>query len=530
MSEEIIRRHNSVVGEDDLVIHDGDFTWRGSKETKAVVDRLNGKHMIVLGNHDKGILSALNRGFDFACHEFTWYIFDRPIHVKHHPYRPPWWRRVYMFFRGWHNKDMHKRPPNRGNWLIHGHCVPIEYEVLTVDRGFLPLCDVKIGDPVFAYDKGSIVKTSVLDVMRTKYTGDMVKFELPNFTQQVTINHYLKLRDNTYRSVEWCLNNGITSRDLPLDAAPVDSFDTSRNYDPDLLRLIVAVCADASFERNSSPVRFHLKKDRKIKRLTDLFIKLKQPIQWSDISKTGSRKSKGIDPDFGNYIKSLVNGQRILPDWFREDLTVADMKVVIDELEHWDGSIIGDRESRQYSSKNIRDVDMVQDILARLGIMSNRILRDSSHIVTYNLKTHIDSRAYRLLKDNVSVSTAIDVDVGCITTEYDSFILRTPEGRVQITGNTHSKHKTDFRYGAKMINVGVDAWNFYPVSLKQIESIIKKKDGENEKTVSIFSNLWSKFSAFYLRLIRKTRRQRFDRDSNADPTKAKRRNGSKHHR
>jgi len=57
MDEEIIRRHNSVVGDGDIVVHVGDFTLIHHAETvyKRYVSRLKGKHIFIRGSHDRWV-------------------------------------------------------------------------------------------------------------------------------------------------------------------------------------------------------------------------------------------------------------------------------------------------------------------------------------------------------------------------------------------------------------------------------------------------------------------------------------------
>ncbi|MHA1883061.1 MAG: metallophosphoesterase family protein [Candidatus Thorarchaeota archaeon] len=53
MNEEIIRRHNSLVGKNDIVVHAGDFCWANSKkEAVKYIKRLNGNHIFLRGCHD----------------------------------------------------------------------------------------------------------------------------------------------------------------------------------------------------------------------------------------------------------------------------------------------------------------------------------------------------------------------------------------------------------------------------------------------------------------------------------------------
>lgn len=50
MNEDLIKRWNERVGKDDIVFHLGDFSW--SKNWIKILERLNGKIYLVLGNHD----------------------------------------------------------------------------------------------------------------------------------------------------------------------------------------------------------------------------------------------------------------------------------------------------------------------------------------------------------------------------------------------------------------------------------------------------------------------------------------------
>ena len=54
MNEYMIKQWNSVVGENDLVYHLGDFALQSDKEAVAnLVNQLNGHIILILGNHDR---------------------------------------------------------------------------------------------------------------------------------------------------------------------------------------------------------------------------------------------------------------------------------------------------------------------------------------------------------------------------------------------------------------------------------------------------------------------------------------------
>lgn len=60
MNETIIFNWNNTVGQDDIVFHLGDFCLGGSAEWTKILDRLNGKIYLIIGNHD---LKNMRQGY-----------------------------------------------------------------------------------------------------------------------------------------------------------------------------------------------------------------------------------------------------------------------------------------------------------------------------------------------------------------------------------------------------------------------------------------------------------------------------------
>lgn len=59
MDEEMVLRWNAKVSHGSLVIHLGDFALVGADRRKAILSRLNGRLLVVPGNHDKGMPKEL---------------------------------------------------------------------------------------------------------------------------------------------------------------------------------------------------------------------------------------------------------------------------------------------------------------------------------------------------------------------------------------------------------------------------------------------------------------------------------------
>ncbi len=60
MNHILIENWNSVVGEDDLVFHLGDFSVGGAAEWTNLLEKLHGRIILILGNHD---MNNVNQGF-----------------------------------------------------------------------------------------------------------------------------------------------------------------------------------------------------------------------------------------------------------------------------------------------------------------------------------------------------------------------------------------------------------------------------------------------------------------------------------
>lgn len=72
MNADMIKRWNSVVGSDDIVIHLGDFCFGNKEKIKNIFSQLNGKIDLVMGNHDS---LKIKDYYEIGFHK----VYDRPI-------------------------------------------------------------------------------------------------------------------------------------------------------------------------------------------------------------------------------------------------------------------------------------------------------------------------------------------------------------------------------------------------------------------------------------------------------------------
>ena len=86
MNEIMIKKWNSTIRPQDLIIHLGDivFTKGKSENIKNILKQLKGKKILVMGNHDrKNKTWYLTNGFDFVCDRMIWRYNNRKILFIH---------------------------------------------------------------------------------------------------------------------------------------------------------------------------------------------------------------------------------------------------------------------------------------------------------------------------------------------------------------------------------------------------------------------------------------------------------------
>lgn len=87
MNETIISNWNNTVGQDDIVFHLGDFCLGGSAEWTKILDRLNGKIYLIMGNHDlKNIRQGYIDRFEYVAMQMHIEIGKQKIYLNHYPF------------------------------------------------------------------------------------------------------------------------------------------------------------------------------------------------------------------------------------------------------------------------------------------------------------------------------------------------------------------------------------------------------------------------------------------------------------
>jgi calcineurin-like phosphoesterase family protein len=131
MHESLIRRYNATVPHSGICYFLGDMGNK-TEDIRKVIKRLNGTKVLILGNHDKGITTMYNCGFDVVTYSASIYIGDHKVNMTHCPYIGVWREdtshmknRDFGQKENWHgeSREKHRRHAMKddGNFLLHGH-------------------------------------------------------------------------------------------------------------------------------------------------------------------------------------------------------------------------------------------------------------------------------------------------------------------------------------------------------------------------------------------------------------------------
>lgn len=127
--ETLIKRYNACVPDKGICYFLGDMGNK-TEDMHKVITRLQGTKVLLLGNHDKGMNTMYNVGFDAVMYSATIYIGDHRITMSHCPLLGIKREDTSLFahngiIENWHGetREKHRRSAlqDEGQFHLHGH-------------------------------------------------------------------------------------------------------------------------------------------------------------------------------------------------------------------------------------------------------------------------------------------------------------------------------------------------------------------------------------------------------------------------
>lgn len=104
MNDKLVEKFNEKVGEKDTTYHLGDFTLGKAPPAIDILNRLNGLHFFIKGNHDKWLYEGFQHDKILAVKDYHELKLDGQLMVMSH-----------FPMLSWHHSY-------RGTFMLHGHC------------------------------------------------------------------------------------------------------------------------------------------------------------------------------------------------------------------------------------------------------------------------------------------------------------------------------------------------------------------------------------------------------------------------
>jgi calcineurin-like phosphoesterase family protein len=131
MHETLIARYNATVPKTGICYFLGDMGNK-TEDIRKVISRLNGIKVLLLGNHDKGMITMYNCKFDVVLYHASIYIGNNLVTMSHCPLRgvlredtSNMRKSVDTPFENWHGESRLKHQKssinNEGQYHLHGH-------------------------------------------------------------------------------------------------------------------------------------------------------------------------------------------------------------------------------------------------------------------------------------------------------------------------------------------------------------------------------------------------------------------------
>ena len=146
MNEALIKNWNSKVRPEDLVFHLGDFMLGNAANFWYVRSRLNGQIILVMGNHDWGLIETMPGNFEDAFrdvyNELAININGQKMYLNHKPFlcfdgsykeKKPTWQ---LFGHIHTQKDT---PPTPGDRMRSSVLFPTQYDVGVDNNDYTPV-------------------------------------------------------------------------------------------------------------------------------------------------------------------------------------------------------------------------------------------------------------------------------------------------------------------------------------------------------------------------------------------------------
>lgn len=352
----------------------------------------------------------------------------KPTDIPRNPDKPKCW-----FQKNADKKDilfnMNRANTSEPLLICEGECLPGDTEVLT-NNGWIQLQNynnelvLQINDDL----SSSFVKP--IAYINKHYDGEMVQYATGgNYSLTTTLNHnwvYVDYRGRLLKRPGSEMPKSIGAGYLPVCAKHDGN---GLPYRDNEIALWLAISADGHIDERKTVdynyCRISLKKKRKIARL-----------QWllDSLGYEYVKTKENNDEEYAFFgIKIPKYIAKVLPMSLATETTLKQKTLILEELIHWDGNLVPNREQFEYSSVIYDNAKVIQTIAHLCGYMSTILERSNNFGKWYKVSILCKKRGVSFQK-GFSNKYHYDGQVYCVTVPSGMIMVR-QGGHIAITGN-----------------------------------------------------------------------------------------------
>lgn len=468
MDNEMIRAHNAIVQEGDLVYHLGDFTFKPKNFAFNILRRLNGKHFFIRGNHDAWNHQAIRSELllEVARENIG---SDKLVGVEDYLELKLSGEHLVLFhfpMFTWHKN-------HRGSIHLHGHCVDMSTDILTVD-GWKKRNELAIGTKCYSLN----TETGLLEIDTINelvdvpnYSGKVVSFKGKSISLRTTDKHVVLFK-----------NKGVFKKKTAIEFAMRHNRDSllisgnTENQGIDLtlpeIKLLVLMAADGSVIEERNYCRIRVTKDRKKEYIKSILIANSISFVIHETDESTSFNFNYPSRFDAYQIKGL--DQKLMNCNQQQFEAILEAYTFSDGYNNGRGVIV-------YSAKE-KEIDLLQAIAVINGYSAAKHSRKHgfSGKLQHQLSIYKRTKVLTAPKKHFTIDDVAGEDFWCVKTKNQNFIAR-HNGKVMITGNCHgSIDEINKKMDVKRLDVGVDsAYKLYgeyrPFRLKEVIDLANKR-------------------------------------------------------
>lgn len=449
MNEMLIEKHNSIVNHRDTIYMLGDIAIGATGlEMSKILNRMNGRKILIIGNHDVPFLNDVDftSCFKELHHLLSIKINKQYMQLCHFPIEI--WDRAHY-----------------GSWMLHGHCVDMNTEILTLD-GWKFRSQLTENDKIYNINRHTgLIEVDTIKIIDNIYTGTVINFNGKSVNLRVTDNHTFVGYDINNKWLEISAKNIYNTHCLKFIRSSYFN-NVGINLNDELLRLYVYCTADGSLKKETNLWRIRIKKEHKkqeVKRcLTALQIDYKEYINDDYVSFNFYTPKELLEYSHKGLDKKLFN------------MNTNQFKIFLDAYSLSDGNKNGNGVLVYTAKKEEMDIISHLSIINGYGCTITETAGGYTNSLNYQLSIY--PKTTSLVKDNKErfVKEYVNNEhFWCVTTNNGNFFMRR-NGKIHVTGNCHG-NKPD-NINQLKIDVGVDCHNYSPISFEEVQTIMSTKE------------------------------------------------------